>query len=117
MPPPSPDTAPGSSPIPPASNYHHSSVFNDPVQGSCPEPSTELALDHSPPADVDEPPIELPVENPSSRRSTRARRPALELDPASGRWIPKGLISSMGWGNKLGGCRIMPRVCTIFVSY
>ena len=103
MPPLLPDTAPGPSPIPPASNYHHSSVFSDPVQGSCPEPSTELASDHSPPADTDEPPMELPVENPSLRRSTRARRPALELDPASGRWIPKGLISSMGWGNKLGG--------------
>ena len=57
--------------------------------------------------------IEVPVESPSLKRSTRIRRPALELDPTSGRWIPKRSISSLGWGNKLGGgeYRIMPRVC------
>ena len=107
MPPPSLNTAPVPSLTPPATNYNHSSAFSDLAQDSHPAPSVELASDQSPPVDTNEPPhppaIEVPVESPSLRRSTRTRRPALELDPTSGRWIPKGSVFSLGWGNKLGG--------------
>ena len=106
MPPPSLNTAPVPSLTPPATNYNHSSAFSDLARDSHPAPSVELASDQSPPADTNEPPhppaIEVPVESPSLRRSTRTRRSALELDPTSGRWIPKGSVSSLGWGNKLG---------------
>ena len=118
--PPSPNTAPVLSLTPPATNYNHTCASSDLARDSHPAPSVELTSDQSPPADTNEPPhppaIDVPVESPSLRRSTRARRPALELDPTSGRWIPKGSVPSLGWGNKLGKCRITPRVCTTFVS-
>ena len=98
MPPPSPDTAPGPSPIPPASNYHHSSVFNDPVQGSCPEPSTELASEHSPPADTDEPPIELPVENPSLKAIYSCSSPCFRTRSCKRALDPKRLNILHGVG-------------------
>ena len=48
----------------------------------------------------DDSPMPAPIDTPETfdslpRRSSRERRPALELEPESGRWIPRGTISSM----------------------
>ena len=55
-------------------------------------PST---LDSLSPKLQDTPEVSVPTTPTLMRRSTRTRRPALELDPASGQWVTKGFVSSL----------------------
>ena len=76
------------------------------------EPSTTSPSEHTPllstldspsPKLQDTPKVSVPNTPTLMRRSTRTRRPALELDPASGQWVTKGFVSSLDRATNLGG--------------
>ena len=76
------------------------------------EPPTTSPSEHTPllstldspsPKLQDTPKVSVPNTPTLMRRSTRTRRPALELDPASGQWVTKGFVSSLDGATNLGG--------------